>query len=88
MISIMRTIMNIEELSTIEALQNSLKGDEVTAYSVLGDKTESYQFTRKALVKFNYATCSKLDKGVARRFLLKLTGYSNPQLRRLIGKYK
>jgi hypothetical protein len=55
---------------------------------VLGDKTESYQFIRKALVKFNYATFSKLDKGVARRWLLKLTGYSNPQLRRLIGKYK
>jgi hypothetical protein len=63
MISIMGTIMSIEELSNIEALQNSLKGDQVTALF-------------------------KIDEGVARRLLLKLTGYSNPQSRRLIGKYK
>ena len=80
--------MNIEDLTTIEALENFLKGNQVIAYSVLGGKTEIYQFIRKTLVKFSYATCSKRDKGVVRRFLLKLTGYSKPQLTRLIGKHK
>ncbi len=75
MISMMRTIMNLENLTTIEALENFLKGNQIVAYSVLGDKTEHYQFIRRALVKFSYMTCSKKDKGVVRRYLMKLTGY-------------
>jgi len=57
-------IMNIENLSTIGSLDNFLQGNQAIAYSVLGDKTECYQFIRKTLVKFNYATCPKKDKGV------------------------
>ena len=64
MISVMRTIMNIENLSTIESIENLLQGNQAIAYSALSDKTERYQFIRKTLVKFSYITCSKKDKGV------------------------
>ena len=79
--------MNIENLSTIESLENFLQGSQTIAYSVPGDKTERYQFINKTLVKFSYITCSKRDKGVIKRFILKISGYSRPQLTRLIRQY-
>ncbi len=39
--------MNIENLTTIESITNVLEGNQAVAYSVLGDKTERYQFIRK-----------------------------------------
>ena len=44
MISTKKIIIKIENLSTIEALKNFLQGKQTVAYSVLGDKTERYQF--------------------------------------------
>lgn len=88
MISPMRTIMNIENLSTIESLENFLQGNQAIAYSVLGDKTERYQFMRKTRVKFSYITCSKKDKGVINTFLRKISGYSRQQLSRLVRQHR
>ncbi len=88
MISTMRTIMNIESLSTIGSLENFLQGNQSIAYSVLGDKTERYQFIRKTLVKFSYATCSKKHKGVINAFLRKISGYSRQQLTRLSRQHR
>jgi hypothetical protein len=56
--------MNIENLTTLESLDQFLQGNRSIAFSVLGDKTERYQFTQKILVKFTYQTCSKQDKGL------------------------
>jgi hypothetical protein len=79
--------MNIENLTSIESLENFLQGNQIIAYSVLGGKLDRYQFIRKTLVKFSYITCNKKDKGIVKRFLSKLTGYSRPQLTRLISQY-
>jgi hypothetical protein len=80
--------MNIENLTTVESLDQFLQGNQAIAFSVLGDKTERYQFTQKILVKFTYQTCSKNDKGLIRRFLMKMTGYSRQQVTRLIGQHR
>lgn len=68
--------MNIENLTTVESLENFLQGNQAIAYSVLGDKIERYQFIRKTLVKFSYTTCSKKNKGTINAFLMKISGYS------------
>jgi hypothetical protein len=80
--------MNSENLTTVESLDQFLQGNQAIAFSVLGDKAERYQFTQKILVKFKYQTCSKKDKGLIRRFLMKMTGYSRQQVTRLIGQHK
>jgi hypothetical protein len=80
--------MNIENLTTVESLDQFLQGNQAVAFSVLGDKTERYQFTQKILVKFSYQTCSRQDKGLITRFLMKMTGYSRQQVTRLIGQHK
>ena len=58
--------MKIENLDAIEALEGFLQGNQAVAFSVLGNKPERYQFIRKTLVKFDYMTLSKKDKGELR----------------------
>ncbi|MEI6858453.1 MAG: hypothetical protein V5788_01460 [Shewanella sp.] len=84
----MKAIMTIENLTTIEALECFIQGNQAVAFTVLGDKHERYQFVQKTLVKFRYITLSKLDKGVVNRYIRKITGYSRQQLTRLIKQYK
>ena len=79
--------MKIENLDAIEALEGFLQGNQAVAFSVLGNKPERYQFIRKTLVKFDYMTLSRKDKGVVIRYLVKMTEYSRQQLTRLIKKY-
>ena len=78
--------MTIKNLDTIETLEAFLQGNQPVAFSVFGNKTERYNFIRKTLVKFNYMSLSKRDKGIVIRYLLKMTGYSRQQLTRLIKK--
>ena len=80
--------MNIDNLTRIEHLEAFLQGNQQIAYSVPGDKTQRYQLIQKVLIKFRYVSCSKKDKGVISRFLVKLTGYSRQQLVRLIRQYR
>ena len=83
----MRTIMKIENLKTIASLKAFLEGNQQVAFTVLGSKTERYNFVRKTLIRFSYITLSKKDKGIVIKYLLKMTEYSRQQLTRLISKY-
>ena len=80
--------MKIDYLDAIETLENFLQGNQTVAFSVLGNKHERYQFIRKSLVKFRYHRSPKRDKGIIKRFLIKVTGYSRPQITRLITQHK
>jgi hypothetical protein len=79
--------MNIENLNTIEALDEFPLGSQPIAFSVLGNKAQRYDFIRKTLVKFHYSTLSKKDKGTVIRYLQKMTDYSRQQITRLISQY-
>lgn len=79
--------MTTTNLTTIEALEAFLEGNQLAAFAVLGNKTQRYNFIRKTLVKFGYISLPKKDKGVVIRYLIKMTGYSRQQLTRLIQKY-
>jgi len=80
--------MNVDKLTTVKSLEGFLQGNQAIAFSVLGDKSERYRFTQKILIRFRYMTCSRSDKGIITRFLMKVTGYSRQQLTRLISQYK
>ncbi len=84
----MKMIMNIDNLTQIEHLESFLQGNQSIAYSIPGNKAERYQLIQKGLVKFNYLSCNKKDKGIISRFLIKLTGYSRQQMTRLIAQYR
>lgn len=80
--------MNVDKLTTVKSLEDFLQGNQAIAFSVLGDKSERYRFIQKILIRFQYVTCLKSDKGTITRFLIKVTGYSRQQLTRLISQYK
>jgi hypothetical protein len=84
----MEAIMNIENLNTIEDLEHFVQGNQTVIHPILGDKHARYQFIQKTLVKFGYITLNRADKGIVNRYIRKVSGYSRPQLTRLIKQYK
>ncbi len=80
--------MNIENLLTIQALNEFVEGNQSVAFTVLGSKDEKYKFIQKTLIKFTYLTLPRCDKGIVKRYLNRVTGYSRQQITRLIKQYK
>ena len=51
----MKTIMNVDKLTTITELEQFLDGSQAVAFSILDDKQSKYSFIKKTLVKFHCA---------------------------------
>lgn len=84
----MKTIMKLEDLTTIEQLTDFLSGTQAVAFSVISDKDACYRWIQGELVKFHYLTLCRADKGVVLRYLMKISGYSRQQLTRLVAQYR
>ena len=79
----MKPIMNINDLNTIEQLEQFLTGSQSVAFLVASSKDECYRGIQRTLVKFRYPSLNKRSKGVVVRFLVKITGYSRQPITRL-----
>lgn len=79
--------MSLDQLTTIDALNAFLEGTQAVAFSVAVNKKERYHWVQKTLVKLEYWRLGKADKGIVTRYLMKVTGYSRAQIKRLIHKY-
>ncbi len=79
--------MNINDLKTIEQLEQFLTGTQSIAFLVASNKKEIYRDIQRTLVKFRYPSLNKASKGVVVCFLIKITDYSRQQLTRLIKQY-
>ena len=79
--------MSLEQLTTLEAIKQFLEGTQAVAFNVATNKRERYQWVQKTLVKHRYLLLGKADKGVVTRYLIKVTGYSLAQTKRLIRQY-
>lgn len=80
--------MKLEELETIEQLSQFIDGTQVVIFDINTVKKERYEWIRKELVRFNYLSLSKADKGITVRYLMKVSSYSRQQITRLIGQYR
>lgn len=80
--------MTLDQLTTIEQLERFLDGSTPCTYQPLEDKDDRYRWVQRTLVRFRYLTCKKQEKGVLRRFISKMSGYSIQQVTRLITQYK
>jgi len=83
----MRLIMNDQKLTTIQQITEFLAGSEELEFEGIS-KEERYQWIERELVRFTYIQRGKADKGVIRRYLEKMSGYSRAQVCRLIKQYK
>src|SRR4030066_2521001 len=84
----MKTIMKLEDLTTVDQLTDFLSGTQAGAFSVRSDKDAGYRWIQGELVKFRYLTLSRKDRGAVVRYLVKVSGYSRQQLTRLIKQYR
>lgn len=84
----MKTIMKLEDLTSIDQLEDFLSGTQAVAFSVISDKDACYRWIQGELVKFRYLGLSRQEKGVVIRYLIKISGYSRQQLTRLIAQYR
>jgi len=83
----MKTIMSLEQLTTLDAIKQFLDGTQSVAFNVATDKPERYGWVQKTLVNHRYLLLGKTDRGTVTRYLMKVTGYSLAQIKRLIQQY-
>ncbi|NLI41693.1 MAG: hypothetical protein GX421_11025 [Caldisericales bacterium] len=79
--------MNDKSLQTIEQVKQFLDGSEGIEFRGLTVE-EKYGWIERVLVRFRYYSLKRAEKGVIRRYLEKVSGYSRAQVSRLIGEYK
>jgi transposase InsO family protein len=82
-----KAIMNVDDLERIEDLENFLSGTQAVMFAVEQELEKSYAWVQKTLIKFKYPLLRKYDKGVVKRFVLKVTGYSRQQFDRFAKQY-
>jgi len=82
----MQLIMNDERLQTIEKVKQFLEGSEALEFGGISVE-ERYRWIETVLVRFKYLQLRRADKGVTRRYVEKVSGYSRAQVSRLIRYY-
>ena len=79
--------MNDSRVHTIQDIIQYLNGNNAIEFKA-SDRQSSYDWIRKTLVNFRYLHVSKQEKTIIKTYLKKMTGYSNPQITRLIRQFK
>lgn len=77
--------MDTKRIISIADMEGFLQGNEKVGFS-LSSKKEKYQFICDTLVKLRYRIARKKEKTLIKRYLRKVTGYSDQQIKRLIKK--
>lgn len=73
-------------LQTLEQVRAFLAGSAALDFSV-PQREAAYGFVAGQLGRFGYRRLGKADKGLLRRYLVKVTGLSRAQMTRLIAQY-
>jgi hypothetical protein len=83
----MRLNMNDKQLQTIEQVKQFVEGSEAVEFKGL-TVSEKYYWIEEVLIRFKYLRLKRAEKGVIRRYIQKVTGYSRSQISRLIREYR
>ena len=80
--------LRTERIRTLDDIRAFLDGNEAADITP-HDREAAYAFIERTLVRFRYHLgLSRVGKGLVRRFLAKVTGYSDAQLTRLIAQQR
>ena len=79
--------MNDGQLQTLEQVRGFLEGSEAVEFRGLTAQ-EKYYWIEEVLIRFRYHRLKRAEKGLIRRYIEKVTGYSRSQVSRLIAEYK
>jgi transposase InsO family protein len=83
----MQLIMDDKEIRTLEQVKQFVDSSQGIEFSGLNIK-EKYRWTEEVLKKFKYQWLKRNGKGILRRYIEKVTGYSRSQVARLVGRYQ
>ena len=79
--------LQTERVRTLDQVRAFVEGSEAVDFTG-ADRESIYEFVRWALVRLGYERLGKSDKGLVKRYLMKMTGLSRAQLTRLIGRHR
>jgi DNA-binding transcriptional MerR regulator len=82
----MVTLMNDQELTSLEQVRRFLEGAEPVAFAIRG-KDACYAWIERTLFRFHYRRLGRADRGLIIHYLMKVSGYSRQQITRLIHQY-
>lgn len=71
----------------VEQVKQFLEGSEAVEFRGLTTQ-EKYYWIEEVLIRFKYHRLKRGEKGVIRRYIEKVTGYSRSRVGRLIAEYK
>jgi transposase InsO family protein len=80
-------MMNDSKLNRLAQIKSFLSETEAIEFNKKSRK-EAYCWIEETLKRFQYVILSKKEKGLIRRYLMKITGYSRSQLTRHIKQYR
>jgi len=72
---------------SVAEIEEFLKAPKPFEFSATNRK-EAYKWIETALVRFEYRKLKRNHKGIVREYLKVMTGYSNPQIARLIARQR
>jgi transposase InsO family protein len=73
-------------LQTLVQVRAFVEGNEPVSFT-LTDRAAAHLWMVQTLKRFRYAYCSRVDKGLLRRYLAKVTGLSRAQVTRAIAQF-
>jgi transposase InsO family protein len=83
----MQTLMDDSQITTLEQVRAFLEGTDRVEISI-SSKADCYQWVQRTLIRFEYLTLGRPDRGVLLRYLCRLSGYSRAQMTRLVQQYR
>jgi hypothetical protein len=78
--------MNDNDIQTTEQVRQFLEGSEPFEFEGISIE-DRYRWIEAVLVRFTYQRLHRTDKGLMRRYIQKVSGYSRAQVCRLIRRY-
>ena len=79
--------LRTEQIRTLDQIRAFLDGSELTDFRFTG-RDSAYDFVRRTLVRFEFHGLKRDEKGLVKRFIEKVTGYSRSQITRLIRQHR
>jgi transposase InsO family protein len=83
----MQLNMDDKQIQTLEQIKQFLDSSQTIEFKGI-NTNEKYQWIEEVLRKFKYQWLKRNGKGILRRYIEKVTGYSRSQVARLVGRYQ
>ena len=80
--------MNDSNLNAIDDLKAFLKATQNNISFQHQNRSEAYQWIQNTLIKFEYLSLNKFEKGILKQYIMLMTQYSRAQITRLVSLYQ